>query len=183
MKIPKANIQSLIMYSLNQSKHAVVALFGKTSPVIDMNSVHKIETNFPEKVKGIPPVTDMNTTTETKPTYEKVIEDMEKYIQEGGIEGGDVFDWLSEYSQINHTRMMVIVNKLCEIKEDYYDDEFDIPEETKKEIFNTGCDIHREGGLKTQQACFYIVRNFIDLKTNNTKAIAVCWNGAGDWIY
>lgn len=120
------------------------------------------------------------------PTYEKVIEDMENFIKDLSKDrmiAVDVFGWLSEYSRRNHARMVVIASKLCAIEEDYYHEDFDVPEKTKKEIFNIGCDIDREGGLETQQACFYIAVNFISPTNNRIKAIEICWSGAGSWRY
>lgn len=118
------------------------------------------------------------------PTYEKVIENMENFIKDlskDRMTAGAVFGWLSEYSRRNHARMVVIASKLCAIKEDYYHEDFDVPEEIKKEIFDFGCDIDREGGFQAQQACFYVAVNFIAPTNKRLKAIEICWGGAGSW--
>jgi len=117
------------------------------------------------------------------PTHLEIINAMEEYVldkKKPMSSRGCVFNWMSEYSQENHIRMVVIVNKLLKINPDYYDEDFDIPKEDIKEIFKLGCDIHNSGGFTAQQACYYIAVNFIS-KHNNVKAIEYCWNNAGDW--
>jgi hypothetical protein len=191
------------MYQLNQSKNAVIAAFAHTD-----NAVHKIETLFPEKVKGIPSqVPDtvtaiiMNTTATDNavhkietlfpekvkgiPTYEKVIKDMEEFVanNEGSFLGSSIFIWLSEYSERNHARMTDVVSLLCSIEEDYYDEDFAVPKEDRQKIFDIGCDIDREGGFAAQQACYYIARNFLAKDFSQVKALELCWSGAGSWMY
>jgi len=198
------------MNTLNKSKTAIIAHFGgeekkeeekkietlfqeniqDTNPVASMNTTaennsHKIDLQIPEEVKSIPPVAIMNTTTDF-PTYEKVMERMDNFVRDFSRPSefrGAVFNWMSEYSLRNHARMVVIASKLCAIKEDYYHEDFDVPEETKKEIFNMGCEIDREGGKTAQQACFYIAINFIEPTNKRIKAIECCWHGAGSWRY
>ena len=164
-------------------------------PVTDMNTEYtiNIEVEFqPIPEKELKPLTpEQQSKIDAKiqrvilnslPTYEKVIEDMENFIKDLSKEiAVDVFGWLSEYSRRNHDRMVVIASKLCAIEEDYYHEDFNVPEETKKEIFNIGCDIDREGGFQTQQACFYIAVNFIAPTNKRIKAIETCWSGAGSW--
>jgi hypothetical protein len=150
------------------------------------NSVNKIETNLQQNSNLIPsPVTDNLIMSQTTilPTYQQVITRIEIYLKYPSQMSGNVFGWMSEYSERNHARMIVIVSKLLKIKEDFYHEDFDVPEEDKKEIFKIGCDIDKDGGFQAQQACFYIVRNFIEPDNNRTKAIEVCWNRAGSWRY
>lgn len=118
------------------------------------------------------------------PTYSEIVDIMERFIMDKSNSQDircSVFKWMSEYSQLNHSRMVVIVNKLISIKEDYYDEEFDIPDNVKNKIYKIGCDIDKQGGLDAQQACFYIARNFIKPNNNRLKAIELCWDGAGEW--
>lgn len=125
--------------------------------------------------------------SQTLPTYEELINKIHEYLNSsnaiiGGM-GMNVFVWMSEYSETNHSRMMIIVSKLLSIQADYYDEDFEVPADDKKAIFNIGLDIHNEGGFTAQQACFYIVRNFVEPTNKRTKAIEICWNGAGEWVY
>ena len=90
----------------------------------------------------------------------------------------NVFAWASEYSKLNHARMISIVSLLQKEQ---------LTKEDEKKIFQIGCDIHKQGGKTAQQACYYVARNFISrrdpvltLEINN---ILCLWDGAGDWKY
>jgi hypothetical protein len=110
---------------------------------------------------------------------------MEKFIMGDFPSGirGNVFAWASEYSQVNHARMISIVSLLQKIPYDYYDEDFDVSTEDKAKIFKIGLDIHNQGGFTAQQACYYVATNFIARGDRKLKAIECCWSGAGNWKY
>ena len=117
-------------------------------------------------------------------TYNEIYSEMENYITSQKYHQETtrlVFMWMTEYSERNHNRMVDIAKMLKKIEKDYYDEDFDINQDDKEKIFNIGCEIHKEGGLGAQQACFYIATNFIDCNDKRLKAIELCWDGAGDW--
>lgn len=115
-------------------------------------------------------------------SYESVNIKMFEYIQDNKRPAelrGCVFSWMAEYSETNHIRM----SRVVEILNKYEDHENfrmrDILKEDIDEVFKIGCDIGKEGGLTSQQACFYISTNF--MKNDNPELIKILWDGAGDW--
>jgi len=144
----------------------------------------KIESDFQEEDKGKNTAIMMSNIS--LPTYKETISKMAEYVTDTSKPERirrAVFEWEAEYSERNHNRMMIVVSKLFAIKANYHEEEFDVPEEDKKIIFDIGCDIHKEGGKTAQQACFYTVINFVEPDNKRTKAIEVLWNRAGEWRY
>ncbi len=92
------------------------------------------------------------------------------------------FQWQAEYNERTHDLMMIIAGKLFAINAEIHHEEFAVPVEDKKVIFDIGCAIHTMGGKTAQEACFYIVRNFVD-SGSKTKVIELLWDGAGEWRY
>jgi hypothetical protein len=119
------------------------------------------------------------------PTYLELHRKLEEYIRDPSKPNDmrfTVFQGQAEYNDCTHDLMMIIAGKLTAIKADFHQEEFAVPDDDQKVIFDIGCDIHRIGGKTAQEACYYIVLNFVD-SGRKTKVIEQLWNGAGDWRY
>jgi hypothetical protein len=116
-------------------------------------------------------------------SYQSVKNTMMEYIQDikkPAETRGYVFSWMAEYSETNHIRML----RMVEILDEYSDGEDEVPKKVCDEVFKLGCEIHREGGMTSQQACFYILTNFFMIDNLNIGSHIQCmWDGAGDWRY
>jgi len=125
------------------------------------------------------------TTSTPLPTYKEIRSKLKEYIIDPS-KPDDMrfmaFQWQAEYNERTHDLMMIIAGKLFAINAEIHHEEFAVPEEDKKVIFDIGCDIHRMGGKTAQEACFYIVSNFVD-SGRKTKIIEQLWDGAGEWRY
>jgi len=115
-------------------------------------------------------------------SYEQVIKEMNEYIEKNTRLKSDIIEWKSQYTEEFHERMLDAVSRLVKIKEEVWDEDFDVPKEDNDVIFKLGCDIHKKGGLRKQQACYYVAINFIN-RDAKVKTIETCWNGAGNWLY
>ncbi len=106
---------------------------------------------------------------------------MERYAEDisrpAGFRG-KVIQWLSEYSETNHVRMLRVVDVMKRIRGDRYDL---LSVSDKAEVFRIGSDIGIGGGFEAQQACFYVAVNFLDPSDKRMVCIEYLWNGAGDW--
>ena len=106
---------------------------------------------------------------------------MEKYAGDRSMPAafrGQVSQWLSEYSETNHARMLKVVETLKRMDGDRY---HSLSAADKGEVFKIGCDIGSAGGIDAQQACFYVAANFIAPADKRVACVKYLWNGAGDW--
>ena len=103
-------------------------------------------------------------------TYPETIARMERFS-----DNWNVLQWSSEWNERNYGRMKRIADLLCSIQPDS-----EVPNDIQKEIKSIGLAIHKEGGFDTQQACFYVLVNF--MTTNQkVKELEYIWHEVGDW--
>lgn len=116
------------------------------------------------------------------PSYDEVNSAMENFTHPNDELKWRVFTWRNEFPERNYIRMKIIMTELYNLKYEYYDENFDVPEASLKIIQKLGNDINKEGGLDAMQACFYIMLNFMN-KCNTTKlhSLSFCWDNVGDW--
>lgn len=119
-----------------------------------------------------------NTTREI-PSFEEVNTIMENFHHPDPEIRYSVFCWYSEFSINNYIRMKTCMLELYKIPA-----EQDIPSDSLLLLKDIGNQIWKEGGLTAQQACFYIMVNFMDIhRDGRLKRLQIAWNGCGEWRY
>jgi len=108
----------------------------------------------------------------------KYLEDKKGDAQQRGL----VFQIYNELTAQHYNLMKKVCEILLAIKGDYYDEDWDVPEDKKKAIFDIGLELHNKGGKYIQQLCFYLAVNFMS-NDKRLKSIECCWNGAGEWRF
>jgi len=123
--------------------------------------------------------------TTYKKTWDECSLMMENYLGDktGDIEKrGLVWEIYCELCSEDYDKMLKIANILFSINKEYYSEDWDVPADKKKSIFDIGLELHNKGGKYHQQLCFYLAVNFIS-NDKRLKSIEYCWNGAGDWKF
>ena len=125
------------------------------------------------------------------PTYNDVMSAIAAYVMNDSIPKGkrDLIDRLSnEYSEVNHSRKLSAASMLFALETVIDEDGvegIEVPTQVSREIFQIGMDIHNEGGLDAQQACYLIAKKFIrpvdPTSLERITAIEGIWDGAGKW--
>jgi len=148
-------------------------------PIIPIVAIETAET-APVPLLVIPPVPLVKVST-----WEEVCEKIRKYMDDNKGDTAQrrlVYSMFMKICEVDYNKMKKITDILLAIEGDYCSDEWDLPKDKRKKIYEIGLNLHSLGGKELQQLCFYMAVNFMS-NDKRLKAIEIAWDGAGEWVY